>query len=266
MVKFLVERGAHCSAEPFDLIGSVVDAGPEMLRFVIDHGFDVAKRRSEEGDSAIRYLINYASGGCNYEPDGLENFSEMIDILRNQGLALNERDPGGHTLLHEMLDYDIPMPIECIQIVIDEWPEPEIDVSHLIEAMTGRRRHSEEMRLLLDSGKVDVNGADENGYSPLHLAAIFCIPEAIEILLFYGADLEVRRAVNNFTPLLSGSAFSGGSSIPNRIRTIDLLIQHGADIHARVGIERPMPLIDFVLTNQTGDIPPEVIDYYKRLA
>lgn len=61
-------------------------------------------------------------------------------------------------------------------------------------------RHLEIVRILLSSGKVDINAQDENGKTALTVAAIFGVKEGVKMLLNAGANRTIRDD-NRMTPL-----------------------------------------------------------------
>ena len=69
-----------------------------------------------------------------------------------------------------------------------------------------------------------------DGFTPLHLAAFFGHPDAVELLLERGADVNViaRNAQLQVAPLHSAAA----GSHPQIVR---MLVEHGADVNARQG-------------------------------
>ncbi len=82
--------------------------------------------------------------------------------------------------------------------------------------------HFDMAQLLIDKG-ADVNAANEDGVTPLHLAAY---PEMAEILVRNGANLEARDA-SGATPLLSATEH------PELIDVMEKLLELGADVHAQ---------------------------------
>ena len=93
---------------------------------------------------------------------------------------------------------------------------------------------------------------EDNGYTPLLMAALWGNPETVAVLLEKGANIEARTIVDGFTPLhiavIAGSAevreqFAQFIDPENRdsfindtqsnIQTIEVLLQAGADIEAR---------------------------------
>jgi cytohesin len=59
---------------------------------------------------------------------------------------------------------------------------------------------------------LDVNQWSENGYTPLHLAAIYGTPQSIQALLELGAKVTIR-GLNGVTPLHSAAEYGTPANI-----------------------------------------------------
>ena len=80
--------------------------------------------------------------------------------------------------------------------------------------------------LLAAPGRVDVNGRDHNGQSPIEYAVGNAHPQALELLLAAGADPNTRSS--NGLPVLHDAA-----ARPKGARMIPLLLHAGASVKAR---------------------------------
>ncbi len=83
------------------------------------------------------------------------------------------------------------------------------------------------LRILLDDDPDVVNDADADGFTPLHLAAFFGKPKAVELLLARSADPDARAANGSALRPLNSAAAAGHHSIAH------LLLDHGAEVDPR---------------------------------
>ena len=82
--------------------------------------------------------------------------------------------------------------------------------------------------LLAHGATVDLRNSE--GETPLHEAACFLQPEAIKALLAAGANINLNSADYSHTPLLH-VLDNKHSVTPREIKTIELLLDRGADIN-----------------------------------
>jgi uncharacterized protein len=82
--------------------------------------------------------------------------------------------------------------------------------------------HSAMARLLIARG-ADVNARNDEGITPLHLAAW---PEIVDVLIQAGAQLEARDKQSR-TPLMVNAAD------PGKLDAMQALLRHGVDVSAR---------------------------------
>ncbi|MFC1492720.1 ankyrin repeat domain-containing protein [candidate division KSB1 bacterium] len=82
----------------------------------------------------------------------------------------------------------------------------------------------ERVRILLTENPEMINSKNDNGMTPMHLAARNVNKDMIELLISKGADVNTKDN-NNVTPLHS-LAFRGG------IESVKILVENGADINA----------------------------------
>ncbi len=95
--------------------------------------------------------------------------------------------------------------------------------SPLVEA--AREGDIDAIRALVRSG-ADVNAAEGDGMTALHWAAHRNHAEAVEVLLYAGARLELRTRLGGYTPLLVAAAAGADEALA-------LLLEAGGDVAAR---------------------------------
>jgi hypothetical protein len=94
---------------------------------------------------------------------------------------------------------------------------------------------------------LDVNSANEAGYTPLMFAAAYNTPEAVRFLIDQGADLEAWAYVQDLTPLHVADLMNPNPDV------IDVLVEAGADLEAVT--ENPMtPLLLACSDNQNLEV------------
>jgi ankyrin repeat protein len=83
----------------------------------------------------------------------------------------------------------------------------------------------ETVKRLIGKG-ADVNAPDEDGMTPLHIAAVVGRKDVAELLIENGADIHARRAMSGWTPLHTAGSSRTGAPVA------ELLVLRGADIGA----------------------------------
>lgn len=85
---------------------------------------------------------------------------------------------------------------------------------------------AEKMKCLLEHcPKNFENARDDGGWAPLHLAAKYGLVEIINVLIKFGADINIRK-LDSRVPLHVATMFK-------RVEAVDVLLKHGADIEAK---------------------------------
>jgi FOG: Ankyrin repeat len=115
-------------------------------------------------------------------------FEAVQKIVSQNPQAVNERDEYGFTALHGLAEEE----------------------------------HYDIVQFLIGHG-ADVNARNEDGITPLHLAAW---PEMAELLIASGADLEARNN-QGYTPLMVIAAEA------EREDVMEVLLEAGADVNAK---------------------------------
>jgi ankyrin repeat protein len=195
----------------------------------------IAYEAIREGDiSRLKEAVVGFSGHCKIPDDEdhnlltvalIHDFAPGFDYLISAGFDVNSRNSDGSTALTYCRSND------WIRKLLSYGANPALE-----SPTTGRTSIFEQLdagnadglKLLLESVSENVarrlvNQRDENERTPLHYAVFFGKLEIAEILLHYGAEVNLyvtdRPTMN---PLVK--AVMGGY-----IQLVDLLIRHGAD-------------------------------------
>ena len=223
---------------------------PELLKALLEAGADV-KARNKKGNDALREAI--LNGGTkNRLPEMLDvllakgpeldaNGESILMFLMHKytgkqtaeaaarliaaGAAVNAQDNIGFTALTIALGNN---DLELMDLLLKNKADPNIEISELkLNALafeiSGACR-PEIIRILLENG-ANANLASSEGLTPLHHAAQqeSLTPEALDMLLKAGADINAKTPDTGMTPLML--AVSKG-----KLLTAEMLLNAGADI------------------------------------
>lgn len=83
--------------------------------------------------------------------------------------------------------------------------------------------------------QTDINLIDDNGMSPLHLAALQCTPPIMQLLLLHGARPDSRADTSTATALHLAIGGDADTWTTTGAQTIDLLLHNGAAVNAGDG-------------------------------
>ena len=89
----------------------------------------------------------------------------------------------------------------------------------------GYEENIEAVKKTLADG-ADVNAKDDNGWTPLHWAAVIGHKEVSEYLITMGADVNAAETVSGMTPLHFAAA-------GDQKEIVELLLASGADVNAK---------------------------------
>lgn len=204
----IVEAGADINQPNPDgvtpLLNAIDNKSFDIAMYLIDQGAKV-----DVWDMTGRTPLYLAVDMNSFTPRGFGGFGDSFNPLSNSELNTTAMD-----IVHRLLDMGV-------------------DVNHQLTRMRpngpGRGRFAD----------YDMRG----GTSALHVAVFSHDVDAIETLLANGAEVDLRN-VFRLTPLMYAAGMSGNGRGPSGgesediqeqvIRTIDLLLDAGADINARV--------------------------------
>lgn len=97
-------------------------------------------------------------------------------------------------------------------------------------------RDTDVLQALLDIG-MDVNAANDTGYTPLMFAAAYNTPEIVQFLVRQGGDINAQAYLQDLTPLHIAALFNPNPNV------IDTLLDLGANIEAQTENEQTALLL-----------------------
>ncbi|KAK1783718.1 ankyrin repeat-containing domain protein [Copromyces sp. CBS 386.78] len=119
--------------------------------------------------------------------------------------------------------------VEATRVLLDYGADPEsplIMVPLLAQVIYSSINNGPSICQLLLQKDVNVNRTDDNGWTPLHLAAYFHKPAITKLLLEHGADPD-KQSESGVTPLYF--ALTARDSPSAGLEVVRLLLQHEAD-------------------------------------
>lgn len=244
VVRVLLEHGADVNAFPVgeDNIFDEPEMTPLMLAADSGH-FHVAKtllehdanpniQRPSDGKTACMLAI---SEGFSYS----SKYFYIAKLLVKHGADISIQDKNGESVSSLVMEYDDSHSIPQLQWLYELMPqrsrptisseeENEVDQADLLEMLLDAYydENPEKIEQLLQRG-VDVNIKDDEGLTPLMQVASFGEYEIAQILIRYGADVNMTSdefIPKGWTPLM----FAIDQKFGDIAR---LLLQHGADVN-----------------------------------
>lgn len=256
-IKLLMENGANIEAKDADgwtpLHYAAAFSSVGTVQTLVDLGAD-KESKAKDGSNPMDYarrddVKNYLAGNDNIkrEDPKEENLEEETVLADNNN---NDEQASAEKEAEEKAEEDVPD--KSIQEGSDTYEKrqenqtnnTELDVKQLELLVAVKNNDIIALNNLIKEG-INPNFADENGYSPLHLAVINNSLDSVEALLSYkDIDKEVKlpyeATLDNWylggsTPLIVASYIGN----PDIVYT---LINAGCNIKARDDIDGAMPI------------------------
>ncbi|KAF4546017.1 uncharacterized protein LTHEOB_4669 [Lasiodiplodia theobromae] len=185
-----------------------------MVKQLVECGADVNARPDEESQTPLHEATGLTSGGM-----------EMAQYLLDHGADVNLRTPSSGPLFAACLANDADM----TRLLLEKGASVNDVYSDIWTPLHGAFKSAEVTRLLLEAGADVDRVLEENGRSPLFLAAEWGQTDVVEALLEQGkADTNIRflprdeEYMSGFTPLAVALK-------ENHDDTARLLLEYGAD-------------------------------------
>ncbi|XP_055544901.1 transient receptor potential channel pyrexia [Wyeomyia smithii] len=151
----------------------------DIMKLLLDHGADA---RSQYGKKKITALHLASS----------ENYLECVELLITAGADIDARNQDQQTPLHLAC---LSQCHETVTYLIEQKADVHAvyrDGRTALHASIVKESRFWDCTLSLLKAKVDVNRADNFGYTPLHIAALNEFSSCAFMLIEYGADLTAR--------------------------------------------------------------------------
>lgn len=234
-VKNHLRRGTAVNAQ--DVYGATplhyaaMTGQTKVAEFLIKKGANVNAVVTGQGGESVSPLGSAASGG----------FKDMVELLIKKGANTKKYGPNAIKLAVDAIkmfketDKEKVPPyvdlskvdhIGVVKVLIKKGAKP-MDNTLIIAVKNG---FTEISKLLIDGGS-NVNSRDENGQTPLHIAAFKGEVEFVKFLIEKGADVNAKDKYGN-TPLNKADPTNdrrfNATENAKRKEVTDLLRKHGA--------------------------------------
>lgn len=225
VMELLLKRGASLEWVPKNgqtalEYAAHYNRNPAIPTILLNYGADLHIQESRKTiplEMAARYNTNPEMVAILLEHEGrLPRYSEDADTALHGAAALNP-DPGVVTLLLDS-GFDVNRPG---------------DAGHTpLHKSTWNKDSAEISRILIDRG-ADIEAKSAGGKTPLFVALLRQNVEVAAMLLERGAQTQVVDSGGNFPLAQAVYATNGSYTSEETKATIELLIQHGANIEQR---------------------------------
>ena len=219
-----------CQDVDLDIVKILVRAGAEL--HVTDYdGFTCLITAAEKGRTeTVRYLVGLGQvdvdqrdvdlNAALYEAS-VQNHADVVRVLIDVGTDLEKPYAGGSSLLFACMGGCL----DVVKMLVQAGAELRVTDNHygrtcLITA--AKKGRTETVRYLVGLGQVDVDQADGNHNTALHVAVEKNHADVVRVLIDAGADIE--KPYEGGSPLLF--ACMGGC-----LDVVKMLVQSGAKLH-----------------------------------
>lgn len=181
-VQILLQHGSNpdsplCCEAPIHVAAEM--GFSECLKILIDAGANVSSLTGGKRNTALHLAAE-------------DDFTECVKLLLDAGANINAKNSDEQTPLHvACLSHSVETVRMLIRYGADIHASYRDGRTALHASIVKETSSWDCTRLLLDH-KVDVNRADNFGYTPLHLAALNEFSQCAYMLIEYGADIIAR--------------------------------------------------------------------------
>jgi len=232
----------------------------KVAKMLLDAGVEVNRKTSDKTSAlhiaASRGYIDTVEvlldGGANI--DSLDSsdrtplflavsrgHEDVVALLIKHGAKVNIEEIHGYTPLCEAVWQKM---VPLVQILLDAGAK--ITQSHFLLHYAIMHRHIEMAELLLKAGSI-VNLRDDNGDSPLIVAARTGICQLVELLLRNGADVNYPNALTGSMPLHEAVEFIRDSKYSTFESMFHILRSYGAILNVQTCTGGDTPLFRAIL-------------------